>query len=478
MSKKYTIDSIKNLKTKVKELDESLLKHYTQKGFIPNDSFRLFTEEGNFPQINEDVVNKMVSTIDKYGKDNEFEAGKILFEHLDQMSPKQASDIGFWTFHNHNTFYPYIVKRWSDLWNPDKNTTNPSNYIINHWIQSDSSQQGLIKYPISGLWWSFYLTIDENREDKYELTKVFFKNYSLRVIQMGQTRFARYKPATLAVLEFIKENYPDYKSLEEATRAIIPYVNLLGGIRPLTYFNKEWFKKKLESKFSAKISAGEKLFQRPNETSNFNQNETNIDLLTKESQIKDFDRYFCLNSETGSYKVTSRREENWDYCLGLDFEIENQFLIHFYKEGKIKKSKVDGSLFIKSVDRPIPYSNGKNKKLTLCNLKLINQPVLFGIAYKIRTGVYFKAMDEQCEQNFRIDNSNLNQEGKKVLYIYEPFQSSYKILPYHIKDELGSLVQKSPSAGGAEITNNYYKDKWDALKPYWPELFDESIEWN
>lgn len=424
MSKKFTIDTIKDLKVKVKELNETLTSFYTQNEFKPDESFRLFTEESELSNISKDLVTDMISAFEE--NETEFEAGKLLFENL-KLSPKQASDIGFWTYHNHYTFYPYITKRWSDLWEDE--VINPSTYIINHWIQSNSSQGELMKYPISGLWWSFYLTVDEEREDKYELTKLFFKNYSLRVVQMGQTRFARHKPAILGVLEFIKENNLESKSLEQAARAIVPYINLIGGIRPLTYFDKDWFKTKLKNRFGEQITKGEKLFMRPEEIQVSNQNNNSKSSSVNVQEQKNYNHYFCLNSDTGNYCISSKANDDWDYCIGLDFDIQDQFLIHFYQEGKIKKSKVNGSLSNKTVDRSKPYSNGKCLKLNLSDVQLINQPVLFGIAYKTRTGVYFKAMDEQDTDNFRIDNPDINQEGKKVLYIDEPFKSAYKILP-------------------------------------------------
>jgi len=328
------------------------------------------------------------------------------------------------------------------------------------------------------LWWSFYLTVDEDREDKYELTKVFLKNYTLRVVQMGQTRFARHRPAIHGVLEFIKENNLDKKSLEQAGRAIVPYINLLGGIRPLSYFDKDWFKSKLKKRFGEQIKAGQKLFLRPNEIKINNQNSTANNLSDTKKQPKVFDRYLCINAESGNYIISSEDHDNWDYCIGIDFEIKDQFLIHFYQEGKIKKTKVNGSLSNKTVDRYKPYSNGKCPKLNLIGVQLIDQPVLFGIAYKTKYGIYFKAMDEQNLENFRTDNSELNQEGKKVLYLDEPFKSAYKILPYEIKDALGTLVQQSPTSKGADITNNYYAEKWNTLKKYWAELFNGSLEWS
>lgn len=474
MNMKFTIDTIKDLKIKVKEMNGTLLSYYTQNEFKPDNSFRLFTEQSEVQNANENLVNQMLSAFEQ--NETEFEAGKLLFENL-KLNPKQASDIGFWTYHNHYTFYQYITKRWGDVWDDAKEVVNPSTYIVNHWIQSNSSQQELIKYPISGLWWSFYLTVDEEREDKYELTKIFFKNYSLRVVQMGQTRFARHKPAIQGVLEFIKENNLEKKSLEQSARAIVPYINLLGGIRPLSYFDKDWFKTKLKKRFGEQIKAGQKLFIRPDELKIIKQNNAANNLPDTKKQSEIFDRYLCLNAESGNYMISSVADDNWDYCIGLDFEIKDQFLIQFYQEGKIKKTKVNGSLSNKTVDRSKPYSNGKCPRLTLTGVQLINQPVLFGIAYKTRYGIFFKAMDEQSIENFRSDNSELNQEGKKVLYLDEPFQSAYKILPHEIMDAIGTLVQQSPTSKGADITNKYHADKWQVLKNYWAELFNGSIEW-
>ena len=69
----------------------------------------------------------------------------------------------------------------------------------------------------------------------------------------------------LGVLDFIKKYGLDNESLESSARAIVPYINLLGGIRPLTYFDRKWFVEKLELRFLEDIRAGRKLFYRPEE---------------------------------------------------------------------------------------------------------------------------------------------------------------------------------------------------------------------
>lgn len=474
MSKKFTLETIKNLKVKVKDLGENLTHYYTSDSFIPADEFRLSTETCDVGEISDQLVQDMIIVLE--ANETEFEAGKILYENL-RLSPKEASDICFWTYQNHYKFYPYISARWKDLW--ENVSINANSYVINHWIQTNTTQGDLIDYPISGLWWSFYLTVDDDREDKYELTKVFFKNLSIRTKLLGTARFARHKPAILGILEFIKDHNLDNKSIEQAGRAIVPYINLLGGIRPLTYFDKDWFKEKLNARFGEQIEKGEKLFMRPGEADYVKKDIPVVKVPKQAALPNNFSHYFCLNSVSGIYNVLSETDLlRFDYCLGLNLNTPNQYIIHFYREGKIKKTKIEGGLSTKVIDRQKPYSNGMNSKMTLYDIQIINEPVLFGIAYKTRTGIYFKAMNEQIVNNFRNDNTELMQEGKKVLYIDEPYKSAFKILPAEIMPDLRSLVKLSPTSDGTNITNNYYSSAWTILKKHWPELFDDTVVWN
>jgi len=50
--KKFTINTIKNLKVKVKDMNETLLNYYTIEAFIPDHSFHLVTEESDVLPIN------------------------------------------------------------------------------------------------------------------------------------------------------------------------------------------------------------------------------------------------------------------------------------------------------------------------------------------------------------------------------------------------------------------------------------------
>lgn len=463
---KYNVDSLKNLKIKVNDLGKDILDFYKKDKFSPNESFNLITEN-SLIEIDETIVDEMIKELEK--NPTEFEAGKLLYESLKDLTPQQASDIGFWTYLNHTNFYRYISKRWSDVWNEDKNIVNPENYILNHWIQTNSSQSELIDYPISGLWWSFHLSIDDEREDdRYKLTKILFKNNSLRTKYLGAAKFARHKPATHAVLEFLEEQGFEDNSIEQAARGIVPFINLLGGIRPLAYFEKDWFKQKLLDRFGEDIESGNKLFERPvkePQTLFSNVVETSDEISLNA------DCYFCLDKKNGNYKLLSKPTNEWDICIGINFSDKNQFLIHTYKEGKIKKTLIDEKLSNKTIDRDKPFKNGKCANLNLHSVSLINEPVLFGIAYPVGNTMFFKAMDEQNSENFRIDNNGLRQQGKKVIYADTKSKAEFKILPYSIKENITRLIQGSQSKG-ADINHSYYSKEWSVIKQHWPELFN------
>lgn len=466
MSQKYTIDTIKALKFKVKQMNQTLLRYYTQSEFKPDNSFQLITEGSDVPIINDLIVNHMIRALEE--NETEFEAGKLLFENL-KLNPKQASNIGYWTYHNHHTFYKYIAKRWSDVWNEAKSVANPSTHILNHWIQSNSSQGELIDYPISGLWWSFYLTVDNEKEDKYELTKIFFQNSSLRTKYLGSARFARHKPAITGILEFIKENNLEEKSLEQAGRAIIPYVNLLGGIRPLTYFPKEWFKSKLQTRFGDQINKGEKLFVRPERKMEGDEDFQEVEIVNDTGT----DLYVNLNSETREYRIMDAPDDSWEYNIDINLENEACYIITVYEEGKIKKtnlSLIEDKVRRGRLNRETPFKNGVNSNLTVHTIESIHEPVIFGIAYYDGDYTYVKLMDAQNEEFFRSDNGNLNQEGKKVIYCENIEWLKYKSLPCAYEGQLKRLI-KGSLARGVLLNNNNYANEWDILTDLWPELF-------
>lgn len=170
---------------------------------------------------------------------DDFESAKAVYKSLKKLTPIQASDSRLWVYLTHVDLYEYMTQRWRDVISGD---TNKSDYIIDHWFVKTPSQQCLMRNAISGLWWAAYLSYDETRADPFELTKVFFKDLDLPTRTIGTYRIGRHREAVKGVLQFIKD-FQDVMSshYEIKTRFIFKHFNVIGGSKPLSLFDMDYF---------------------------------------------------------------------------------------------------------------------------------------------------------------------------------------------------------------------------------------------
>ncbi len=176
----------------------------------------------------------------------------VIYEAFQQLEPIQASDERLWVYLAHADLYPYMVKRWSDV--HSGKSSNPSKYISDHWFLDSTSQSSLLRHAIAGLWWSVFLSIDDSKDDKYELTKILFRQLDFPTRTLGTYKLGRHKEAVLGILEFIQENEKLFSSkFESKTRFVTKHLNLIGGVKPISYYDRYYFKSELE-KVSDSIS--------------------------------------------------------------------------------------------------------------------------------------------------------------------------------------------------------------------------------
>ena len=170
---------------------------------------------------------------------NDFESAKSVYKSLEKLTPIQASDPRLWAYLTHVDLYEYMTQRWRDIITGE---TNKSDYIIDHWFVKTPSQQCLMRNAISGLWWAAYLSYDESRTDPFELTKVFFKDLDLPTRTIGTYKIGRHKEAIKGVLQFFKD-FPDVMAshYEAKTRFIFKHFNVIGGSKPLSLFDMDFF---------------------------------------------------------------------------------------------------------------------------------------------------------------------------------------------------------------------------------------------
>ncbi len=176
----------------------------------------------------------------------DFENAKILFEAFRHLTPLQASDARFWTYLTHADYYQYMKQRW-----PDTHTATGEgriDYILEHWFITSLTQENFMRHSIAGLWWGAYLSYDEARSDPYSLTEQLFRQVDFRARTLGAQRLASHKEAMRGILEFMAEN-PDLfnRRFQEKSRFLNKYMNQLGGSRPISYFDHQFFKASLEA---------------------------------------------------------------------------------------------------------------------------------------------------------------------------------------------------------------------------------------
>ncbi len=134
-----------------------------------------------------------------------------------------------------------MSKRWPNVKNGT--STEPGKYILAHWFINSRSQGNLLRHGLAGLWWAAHLSYDPDRSDPYELTSILYRQLDLATRTLGTYKLARWKPAVLGILEFLKEKDALFSDHFEAKqRFVTKYLNQLGGVRPVAFFQKDFFK--------------------------------------------------------------------------------------------------------------------------------------------------------------------------------------------------------------------------------------------
>ena len=180
--------------------------------------------------------------LEKMDFSDDLSSAKALYEAYPDMTPLLASNDSFWTYLTHVDLFTYVQQRWPKVIQGDADKT----YIENHWFQGGNA---FAQNTLSGLWWSVYCTIDENRgpERKYEITDFLFSRIHFR--ELSGTSLFRHKEAVIGIMEFLMENPELSDSYTKwRIRYIMKYFNQLGATKLLSYFNRDFFKSESEKK--------------------------------------------------------------------------------------------------------------------------------------------------------------------------------------------------------------------------------------
>ncbi|TRW25363.1 hypothetical protein FMM05_08650 [Flavobacterium zepuense] len=170
----------------------------------------------------------------------------LLYEAFKNLEPIQASDERLWTYLTHVDLYSYMIRRWDAVYN--SSSKDEAKYIFEHWFLQSSSQSSLLRHALAGLWWAVSLSVEENKgPEKYDLTKILFRQLDFPTRTLGTYKLGRHKEAVIGILEFIKENDDLFTTnFEDKTRYITKHLNIIGGVKPISYYKRDFFKAELK----------------------------------------------------------------------------------------------------------------------------------------------------------------------------------------------------------------------------------------
>lgn len=218
---------------------DQILEHYKSTEFVYDSNQVLMLPN----------IEKPDGLVKKLNSENDYNTAICIYEAFKFLEPIQASDERLWTYLTHVDLYEYMTARWSDVYTGK--SIEKSKYILDHWFLSSSSQSNLLRHSLAGLWWAVFLSVDEKRgENRYDLTRILFRQLDFMSRTLGAYKLGRHKEAVIGILEFIMENDSLFRSkFEDKTRFIMKHFNLIGGVKPISYYDRTFFKAELQKIF-------------------------------------------------------------------------------------------------------------------------------------------------------------------------------------------------------------------------------------
>lgn len=175
--------------------------------------------------------------------DGDLKSAIAIYEAYKDITPLFAQQDDLWVYLTHVDLFEYVKKRW-----PIKGEDNEKQVsdIQNHWFRNPTK---FLRTTFAGYWWQVFLTKDEERDNPYELTEVFFNSSQEFFARFSETALIRHKEAMIGILEFIKD-HPELSGtgFDPKGQYIYRLFNSLGGYKLLSGLDRTYFRKILENK--------------------------------------------------------------------------------------------------------------------------------------------------------------------------------------------------------------------------------------
>ena len=220
LQKTFSSDYASALKQRVKD---NHIDHYFE------DNFEIEENGTNVYKLQGVLTRHVVLDAEK----SDFENAISLYEGLSGVTPLIASEEAFWMYLTHVEYFDYVKTRWFKKGKEDTTVSTIKKRFFYNGSAMDNA--------LSRLWWSVYLTKDDDLEDPYRYTKVILKEGNSDLLQnLSKSRLYRLRDAVHGILKFFSE-YDERKDFSAVNRHIVQYFNRYSGVKQLVYMNESFF---------------------------------------------------------------------------------------------------------------------------------------------------------------------------------------------------------------------------------------------
>ena len=233
--KKITLKAHDKLLSNVKSSYENVKNRYIN-----------LNEPFNFINDNIEIISSgsyeigNITLIDDTNGSYDFENAKIIYTAFSNLTPTEANDERLWVTLTHHYFHKYCVTRWM-------NQESKKDSVIDRFFYEGNSLVARSRNAISRLWWTAYLTINndtDNEDLKWALTKTIFSTQDIQV-SLLERKLGLYENIRTPFLEFYQENKEVVNS--KMIQKIIRELNNYGGVISLTELSNEDVKTLIQS---------------------------------------------------------------------------------------------------------------------------------------------------------------------------------------------------------------------------------------
>lgn len=180
--------------------------------------------------------------------DGDLQTAIAIYEAYKDITPLFAQQDDLWVYLTHADLFDYVKKRWPIKTGNNISLVEQCDFISNHWFRHEKH---LFRTSIGGLWWQVYLTIDDTRDNPFELTEIYFRCGQDFHQRFGELSLIRHKEAMIGVLEFLnKHKYLIKKGFDPKGQYISRLFNSIGGTKLLSSLQRDYFTQVLEKKLA------------------------------------------------------------------------------------------------------------------------------------------------------------------------------------------------------------------------------------